>query len=143
MKHWTAKTLSLAAAAVAALSLTAGHALAQRADGAPPLVIQQTDGLGDILRPAPGRVLETLPDMVVVLQCQEVGNGDVATVVRLTNAASAPIVPAGNGVTIYGSQGQALITHTLAGPLLPGGYVDVQVAPWQAVYQGCSAQTTV
>ena len=142
MTSWRARTIGLAAVAVTALSLTAGQALADRS-GAAPQILQQTEGLGDILRRTPGSVLETLPDTVVILQCREVGNGDVATVVRLTSAPSAPIVPAGNGVTIYGSQGQTVTTHTLAAPLVPGGSVDVQVVPWQAVYQGCSAQTSV
>ncbi len=141
MTNWKARTIGLAAVAVTALSLTAGHALAQRGAAAP--ILQQTEGLRDFLPHAPRSVLETLPDTVVVLQCQEVGNGDVATVVRLTSASSAPTVPAGAGVTIYGSQGQAVTVHTLTSQLLPGGHVDVQVVPWQAVYQGCSAQTSV
>ena len=142
MTNWRARTIGLAAVAVTALSLTAGHALAERGTGAAP-ILQQSEGLRDFLPHTPGSVLEALPDTVVVLQCREVGNGDVATVVRLTSAPSAPIVPAGNGVTIYGSQGQAVTVHTLASQLLPGGHVDVQVVPWQAVYQGCSAQTSV
>lgn len=142
MTNWKAKTIGLAAAAMAALSLAAGDALAQRNDSPQP-ILQQGIGLGDILHRAPTGVLLPQPDVTVVLQCREVGNGDVATMVRLTNAPSAPIVPAGNGVAIYGSNGQYVATHTLAASLAPGAYVDVQVVPWQAVYQGCSAQTSV
>lgn len=142
MTSRTAKTIGLAAAALTALTLAAGHALAQRSDTPQPL-LQQGIGITDILRPAPGAALRPVPDVIVTLQCREVGNGDVATVVRLTNAPDKPVVPAGNGIAIYGSDGQYVATHTLAGPLAPGGYVDVQVVPWQAVYQGCSAQTSV
>ncbi len=142
MTNWKARTIGLAAVALTALSLTAGPALAERGIGVTP-ILQQTEGLRDLLPQTPGYVREALPDTVVVLQCREVGNGDVATVVRLTSASSAPTVPAGAGVTIYGSQGQAVTVHTLTSQLLPGGHVDVQVVPWQAVYQGCSAQTSV
>ena len=136
------KTRSIAAgvAALAALSLATGQVQASPRSGSPTL--QPAPQVEILPNPAPG-TLRPMPDMMVLLHCLEVGNGDVATTVRLTNPQNNPTVPAGSGVAIYGSSGQYVTSHTLAGSLSPGAYVDVQVVPWQAVYQGCTAQTSV
>ena len=139
MSVWKKTTIGAAALTMAALSLTAGQAQATPRSVTP--ILQQVPH--ELLpSPAPG-TLRPMPDVTVLLHCLEVGNGDVASRVRLTNPQNNPVIPAGNGVAIYGSSGQYVTSHTLTGSLAPGGYVDVQVAPWQAVYQGCTAQTSV
>ena len=89
------------------------------------------------------QVVRPVPDYVVGLQCREVGNGDVATTVRITHQGGFPMVPPGHNVTVYGTQGQTVHNFALPSALGPGQHVDVTVVPWQAVYQGCSATTNL
>jgi len=139
MRNWKIKTAGIAALALSALALTTAPAAAQR-DGSS-LVFQQVNPNVGIAGPAINRNLQPQRDVWHALGCQEVGNGDVATTVRLSNIYIVDTVPAGNVVSVYGSDGQHVSDHVMPYALPPGAYVDVQVVPWQAVYQGCVAMT--
>lgn len=137
-------SLGLLAGAMGFIALAAAGQAAAQAQDRSSLVIQHAQSLHLV----PNRVRPTLPhqrgqDHVFVLGCAEVGNGDVATRVRLTNMSSGSVVPGGTTVSVYGSAGQWVQNLALGASLWPGQHVDVTVAPWQAVYQGCLATASL